>query len=38
MALPAPDCEEMLKLNPFAIEADWRPVAAAWGGRTQQED
>jgi len=21
------------KLNPFVIEADWRPVAKAWEGR-----
>ena len=30
--LPCPNCGKMVKLNPFTIEADWRPVAAAWGG------
>jgi WD40 repeat protein len=30
--LPCPNCGKMVKLNPFVIEADWRPVAAAWRG------
>jgi hypothetical protein len=25
-------CGKPVKLNPFVIEADWRPVAAAWRG------
>jgi WD40 repeat protein len=25
-----PHCGESIKLNPFTINADWRPVAAAW--------
>ena len=29
--LPCPHCGKMLKLNPFTIEADWRPIARAWG-------
>jgi hypothetical protein len=28
--LPCPNCGESVKLNPFTIDADWRPVAAAW--------
>ena len=28
--LPCPKCGNPVKLNPFVIEADWRPVAAAW--------
>jgi WD40 repeat protein len=28
--LPCPRCGKPVKLNPFVIEADWRPVAAAW--------
>jgi len=30
--LPCPHCGKAVKLNPFVIEADWRPVAAAWRG------
>ena len=30
--LPCPQCGKPVKLNPFVIEADWRPVAAAWRG------
>ena len=30
--LPCPHCGEAVKLNPFVVEADWRPVAAAWKG------
>ena len=35
--LPCPHCGKRVKLNPFTVEADWRPVAAAWSerGRTQ---
>ncbi len=32
--LPCPHCGKAVKLNPFVIEADWRPVAAAWRGET----
>ena len=28
--LPCPNCGKAVKLNEFVIEADWRPVAAAW--------
>jgi len=28
--LPCPNCGKPVKLNEFVIEADWRPVAAAW--------
>ena len=30
--LPCPNCRRPVKLNLFTIEADWRPVAAAWAG------
>ena len=30
--LPCPNCGKMVKLNPFVIKGDWRPVAAAWRG------
>jgi WD40 repeat protein len=30
--LPCPNCGQPVKLNPFVIEADWRPVAEAWQG------
>jgi len=30
--LPCPNCGKQIKLNPFTIDADWRPVAAAWRG------
>ena len=26
-----PHCGARLKVNPFTIDADWRPVAAGWG-------
>jgi hypothetical protein len=28
--IPCPHCAESVKLNPFTINADWRPIAAAW--------
>ncbi len=28
-----PHCGTVVRLNPFVIEADWRPVAAAWKGQ-----
>lgn len=32
--LPCPNCGKLVKLNPFTINADWRPIAEAWrGGR-----
>jgi hypothetical protein len=32
--LPCPHCGKTVnKLNPFTVEADWRPVAAAWSER-----
>jgi len=34
--LPCPHCGKTVKLNPFTVEADWRPVAAAWSERTHQ--
>ena len=33
--LPCPNCGKAVKLNPFVIEADWRPVAAAWKGEIE---
>ena len=30
--IPCPHCGQSLKLNPFAIDADWRPIAAGWKG------
>ena len=27
-----PKCGKRLKLNPFTINADWRPIAKAWRG------
>ena len=30
--LSCPECNKPVKLNPFVIEADWRPVVAAWRG------
>ena len=30
--LPCPSCGRQVWLNPFVVEADWRPVAAAWKG------
>lgn len=30
--LNCPHCGRRLKLNPFTINADWRPIAAAWRG------
>ena len=30
--LPCPNCSRRLKLNPFTIDGDWRPIAAAWRG------
>lgn len=32
--LPCPHCGKAVRLNPFVINADWRPVAAAWRGET----
>ncbi|QYZ78072.1 TIR domain-containing protein [Methanofollis formosanus] len=29
-AIRCPHCNEELRLNPFAIESDWRPIAQAW--------
>jgi len=30
--LPCPNCGKPVKLNDFVIQAEWRPVAAAWRG------
>ncbi len=30
--IPCPHCSKPIKLNPFIINADWRPVAKAWRG------
>jgi hypothetical protein len=30
--IDCPKCEGALKVNPFTLNADWRPVAAAWRG------
>jgi WD40 repeat protein len=29
--VPCPHCGENVQLNPFTIDADWRPIAQAWG-------
>lgn len=29
--VPCPRCGKHVKLNPFTIDADWRPIAEAWG-------
>ena len=29
-----PHCGKVVRLNSFVIEADWRPVAAAWRGES----
>jgi WD40 repeat protein len=29
--IDCPKCSERVKLNPFTIDADWRPVAKGWG-------
>jgi len=29
--LDCPKCGERVKLNPFTINADWRPIAKGWG-------
>jgi hypothetical protein len=28
--IACPHCGGRVKLNPFTINADWRPIAAAW--------
>ncbi len=30
--IPCPKCNRKVRLNPFAIKADWRPSAKAWRG------
>jgi WD40 repeat protein len=35
--IPCPHCGESIKLNPFAINADWRPIAAAWKATANDE-
>jgi len=35
--IPCPHCGKPIKLNPFTINADWRPVAKAWGMQTAPE-
>jgi hypothetical protein len=30
--VPCPHCGQIVQLNPFVIEADWRPIAAVWRG------
>ncbi len=32
--LPCPHCGKVVRLNSFVIEADWRPIAAAWRGES----
>ena len=31
--LPCPNCGKPVKLNAFTINADWRPIAEAWGNK-----
>ncbi|MEK6284529.1 MAG: WD40 repeat domain-containing protein, partial [Acidobacteriota bacterium] len=35
--IPCPHCGESVKLNPFTINADWRPIAAAWKAMVNDE-
>jgi WD40 repeat protein len=35
--IPCPHCGESVKLNPFTINADWRPVAASWKAMANDE-
>ena len=28
--IPCPNCGKSVKLNPFTIRGDWRPIAEAW--------
>lgn len=35
--IPCPHCSESVKLNPFTINADWRPIAAAWKATANDE-
>ena len=30
--IDCPECGKRVKLNPFTIDADWRPIAKGWGG------
>lgn len=34
--LPCPNCGKAIKLNPFTINADWRPIARAWQGTNKE--
>ena len=36
-AIPCTHCGASLKLNPFTVDADWRPIAAAWGTMANDE-
>ena len=36
--VPCPNCGKPVKLDPFVIEADWRPVAEAWRGSEEDPD
>jgi hypothetical protein len=35
--LDCPRCRGRLKLNPFLIDADWRPIASAWRAEPRDE-
>jgi hypothetical protein len=35
--IPCPHCGGSVKLNPFTINADWRPIAAAWKATANDE-
>jgi len=35
--VPCPKCGKAVKLNPFTINANWHPIAAAWAGGPDQE-
>ena len=35
--IPCPHCGESIKLNAFTINADWRPIAAAWKAMANDE-
>jgi hypothetical protein len=33
---PCPNCGKVIKLNPFTIQGDWHPIAAAWNSSENQ--
>jgi sarcosine oxidase delta subunit len=35
--IACPHCGERVKLNPFTINADWRPIAEGWKAPANDE-